>query len=487
MTFRGYLSLLRARWLTVVAATLVGAAAAGADIFLMTPQYEARTESFIALKQGANESNTAYQGGLFSQDRIKSYAEVVTSPAVTATVVERLKLPLTPDQLAGKIRAVPKSDTVLISITVRDPSAIHARDLANAVSRRFAEVVADLEAPSGTGGSLVKVSVIRSAAVPQSPVSPRIPLTIALGVVTGLLLGVGLAVALDAFDTTIKSTADLLGASGIPNLGDIGFDREAPDAPLVVASQPGAPRAEAYRSLRTNLRFIEVDVPPRVVVVTSSVAGEGKSTTACNLAITLAHSGEHVVLVEGDLRRPRIGDYLGLESAVGLTDVLARRSPLDDVLQSWGGTTLSVLASGQLPPNPSELLGSAQMAELLAELRNRADYVIVDAPPLLPVTDAAVLAHGCDGAILVVRYGRTNRDQLRRAVSTLSTVGARALGTVMSMSPAPDAKAYAYLGNYAVTTSPMMDGLDIIDEATESRSWNRRRKHAETATSRSDR
>jgi non-specific protein-tyrosine kinase len=160
-----------------------------------------------------------------------------------------------------------------------------------------------------------------------------------------------------------------------------------------------------------------------------------------------------VVLLEGDLRRPRIADYMGLEGSVGLTDVLVGRSHLDQVLQPWGDVPLSVLPSGQIPPNPSELLGSAQMGTLLAELRSRADLVLVDAPPLLPVTDAAVLASACDGAVLVVRYGRATREQVGRSLAALRNVDARLLGTVLSMVPSRTRGRSAYQNGYYYDSS----------------------------------
>ncbi|MCA1721071.1 MAG: CpsD/CapB family tyrosine-protein kinase [Actinobacteria bacterium] len=209
--------------------------------------------------------------------------------------------------------------------------------------------------------------------------------------------------------------------------------------------KPRAARAEAFRQLRTNLQFLEVDEPVRSFVITSSVPKEGKSTTACNLAITLAQAGVRTLLIEGDLRRPRIADYLGLEGAIGVTNVLIGQVPLQDALQPWGNGTLSVLASGPLPPNPSELLASRGMHELLAEVEKSFDMVIIDAPPLLPVTDAAILSTMTGGALLGVRCRSTKRDQLRRAADALEAVDARVLGAVLNMVPrrGPDAY-YSY-------------------------------------------
>jgi capsular exopolysaccharide synthesis family protein len=195
------------------------------------------------------------------------------------------------------------------------------------------------------------------------------------------------------------------------------------------------------------------------VVITSPSAGEGKSTTSCNLAITLAQAGVRTILVEADLRRPRVADYMGLEGAVGVTSVLTGVASLDEALQPWGRNSLWVLASGPLPPNPSEVLGSHQMSELLKSLEDRADVIVLDSPPLLPVTDAAVLARQADGAVLVVRHGRTRREQVTRALEALKGVDAKLLGTILNWAAVkgPDAESYGYGAGY-YSTRPGKDG-----------------------------
>ncbi|MDX6212189.1 MAG: tyrosine-protein kinase, partial [Frankiales bacterium] len=190
------------------------------------------------------------------------------------------------------------------------------------------------------------------------------------------------------------------------------------------------------------------------IVITSSIPQEGKSTTTANLAITLAQAGLKVVLVEADLRRPKLMQYLGVEGAVGLTSVLIGRVTLDDALQPWGNGSLMVLPSGPTPPNPSELLGSQGMAELIASLEQQADIVLVDAPPLLPVTDAAVLAKICDGALLIVRHGTTTREQVTRAAESLRVVDAHLIGNVLNMAPAKGPDAYGYGYAYRYTSAP---------------------------------
>jgi capsular exopolysaccharide synthesis family protein len=368
----------------------------------------------------------------------------VNSPPVTSAVISRLALPLTPQQLAAKISATAPLDTVLINVTVKDGTPERAQAMANATAAQFTQFVSSLEQTDPTAAPPVKVSVVKPAELPVGPVSPRVPLNLALGLLFGLAVGVGAAVLRETLDTSIKSGADLSEHFGLTTLGVIGFDANTPRRPLLVHEEPQSPRAETFRQLRTNLQFIDVDSAPRSIVVTSSVPGEGKTTTTVNLAISLAQAGQRVIVVEGDLRRPQLASFLGLEGAVGLTSVLIGRAELDEALQPWGEEGLQVLASGPTPPNPSELLGSHGMQELLRTLEARADLVLLDSPPLLPVTDAAVLSTVASGAVLVIRVDRTRREQVDHALESLQAVGARVLGAVLNMAPTRGPNAYRY-------------------------------------------
>jgi succinoglycan biosynthesis transport protein ExoP len=452
-----YIRVLRKRWKLITLCTLLALGGAAAATIAATPIYSAQAQLFVSTSQSASDAPSGLnQGGQFAQQRVKSYADVIDSPQVTEPVIERLGLDLTPRELEKKISADAPLDTVLINVSAEDTSPQIAQEIANAAAERFTNVAAALETPASGGPSPVKVSVVRYADLPQDPVRPRTKLNIALGLLVGLALGVGGAVLRETLDTSVKSVEDVQTTLDLPTLGVIGFDPRTPKHPLVVQDKPDSPRAEAFRQLRTNLQFVDIDHAPRSIVVTSSMPEEGKSTTTCNLAIALAQAGLSVILVEGDLRRPRLGEYLGVQSAIGVTDVLIGRTALDDVLQPWGDGTLQVLASGPIPPNPSELLGSHQMQQLIADLENRSDLVLIDAPPLLPVTDAAVLSKVTSGAILVVRSGRTSREQVARALETLQNVDAHVFGVVLNMAPTkgPDAYRYGYggYGGYAART-----------------------------------
>jgi len=343
---------------------------------------------------------------------------------------------------------------VLINVTVKNASARQAQRIADAVGQQFTTVIAQLEAPEGGGTTPVKISVVQPADLPTAPVSPKLTLNLPLGLLVGLALGIGAAVLREMLDTSVKGENDVKAVTGLPVLGGISYDPDAAKRPLIVQSDPHSPRAEAFRQLRTNLQFVDFEHHPRSITVTSSVPGEGKSTTTANLAITLAAAGSSVVLIEGDLRRPKVADYLGMEGSVGLTSVLIGQAELDDVLQPWGNGRLHVLACGPIPPNPSELLGSQAMDRVLRELETRFDYVIVDCPPLLPVTDAAVVSRLTGGALVVVGSGKINREQLSRAVETLQAVDARVLGTLLNLVPTSGPDAYSYYAYGYSSQSP---------------------------------
>jgi non-specific protein-tyrosine kinase len=448
MDLRDYVRVLRGRWRLIILCALVAVGIASAWSIHQTPKYEASTQLFVAAK--STDVSGAYQGDLFSRQRVKSYSDIVNSPPVVTAVVASLRLNMTPGQVASEITADAPTETVLLNVHVTDAQPKRAQAIANAVSEEFAVLASKLETPTGSTTSPVKVSVVKAAALPGSPVSPRTRLNIVAGALVGLMIGVGLAIARETLDTSVKHLDDLAQELDVAPLGVVLYDPEAAKRPLIVHAAGQSSRAEAFRQLRTNLQFVDVDSAPRSILVTSSVPEEGKSTTTANLAISLAQAGVRVCLVEGDLRRPRLVHYLGLEGAAGLTNVLIGKATLDEVLQPWGDGKLSVLACGPTPPNPSELLGARSMAEVLRELEDRFDLVIIDAPPLLPVTDAAVLASQCSGALLVIRHGKTKKEQVRRAVEALRSVDANIYGVVLNMAPAkgPDAYYYGYAYRY---------------------------------------
>jgi succinoglycan biosynthesis transport protein ExoP len=451
---REYTQVFQSRWRTVLLVMLACVALAGGFVFSTTPTYQASVQLFVSV-QGGDSASDLQSGNSFTQSRVASYAKIAASPLVLQPVIVQLDLSQSPQSLAGQISASAPLNTVLINIAVKDVNPAEAARIANSVATEFTVAVASLERPTTGGPAPVRVTVTAPATVPTSPVSPKVARDLILGLILGLALGMGAALLRDTLDSTIRDDEHIKAVTDLPMIGGIVTDPAAASTPLVVQSNPHGVRAEAFRQLRTNLQFLNVSDRPRSIVITSSIPAEGKSTTTANLALTLAAAGSTVALVEGDLRRPRIADYLGLDNGAGLTNVLIGQSTLDEVLQSWGNGKLAVVACGPKPPNPSELLGSEVMAKVLGELTSRFDYVLVDAPPILPFTDAAILSKCVGGTILLIGSGRVKKEQVARSLETLAAVDARVVGVVANFLPTrvTGAHGYSYGYRYAETYS----------------------------------
>lgn len=446
MELREYLRIVHRGWLIIVLATLAGIGAAATLSLIQTPQYEAGTRVYVSTDSASTVAELG-QGTTYTQQIVESFVQVTTTPRVLQPVIEELGLEQSPAELAGDIVVSTDANTVLMRINATNEDPSMAAEIANSVTESLIEVVGEITPGSSGEESAVSVEVLQEAVASESPVAPRVPLNLALGFLLGLSIGVGVVVLREVLDTRIRGEHDIATVTETPVLGGIAYDSEAQKRPLVVQVDPKSPRAESFRTLRTNLQFLEVGESSRSFVVTSSIQGEGKSTTVANTAITMQEAGQKVLVIDADLRRPRMADYFGLEGAVGLTNVLIGKADLADVVQYWGPHDLAVLPAGDIPPNPSELLGSPSMDALLRFVEDQFDVVLIDAPPLLPVTDAAILASRATGAIIVVAAGKTHRQQLRGAVTSLENVGARLFGVIPTMLPTKGPDAYGY-GRY---------------------------------------
>ncbi|GAA4678859.1 tyrosine-protein kinase domain-containing protein [Frondihabitans cladoniiphilus] len=449
MTLSDFLRLMRRSATTLILLALLGTLVAGVASLSTTKLYKASTRLYVTV-QGADESSAgeAVQGSSAAQAKVRSYIKVVPSASDLQPVIDDLHLSASPAALAALLSVSSPTGTALLDVSVTGTDPVTAAKTANAITSSFRAVVEDLEKlPDGQPG-LVKVTSLQDAQAPGSPSSPIVPLNLTLGLLAGLLAGVAATLLRNSLDTRIHGNHDVASVTDSPLLGSIGYAPDAATSPLIVQHDPRSPRAESFRTLRTNLQFLDPGARSRSYVITSALPSEGKSTTAANLAIAIAESGASVALVDADLRRPRTAEIMGIEGAVGLSDLLIGRVELEDVLQPWGQGEMSVLAAGRIPPNPSELLGSRSMHALLEELTARFDYVLMDAPPLLPVTDAAVLSKLTNGAMVVAAARSSRRGQMREALDLLDKIGAKTLGIILTKVPTTGSSRYGY-GQYA--------------------------------------
>jgi succinoglycan biosynthesis transport protein ExoP len=446
---REYLDILRRRWLSVLIIALAALAAASLLTLAMPKKYTATTRLFFAVA-GDSVSELA-QGSNFAEKQIASYAEVATSPLVLEPVIQQLTLPMSAAELERAVKASVPPQTVILEIAVTDADPRRAATVANAVGATLGKVAGGLSPSRQDGSEAVRATTLAVAQVPAVPSSPNIPRNLGIGLLIGVLLGTGVAILRQLLDTKVRSELDVRNLTDCPILGVVAFDQEVPRHPVILRDEPLAAPSEAVRRLRTNLQFIDAANRPKSIVISSSIPGEGKSTIAINLAVSLADTGARVILVDADLRRPSIAEYAGIEGGAGLTTVLIGRADVEDVVQPLGTTTLDLLPAGQIPPNPSELLGSPAMAGLLDRLTTSYDTVLLDSPPLLPVTDAAVLTKLAGGALVVVGADRIHRPQLQETLGSLQTAGAHVLGIVMNKIDRREASTYSYDSGYAPT------------------------------------
>ena len=433
MELSDILSALRTRWRLPVIGLLVGGIASVAYVLLATPMYTSTAQFFVST-QGTASTSDALQGSEFSQQRAASYAELLNGPLLATRVVERLDLDVSPRNLSERISVTAVPETVLIDLAVEDSSPTRAQQIADVLGEEFIKRVGELEDTDADDAAAVRVTVAEPAGLPNVQTSPsRLPI-VALGLMGGLLAGGALALVRARLDTSVKDADEVAALAGAPTIGLVRQDESA-GRTRTAAHDRTSLMAEDFRRLRTNLQYLRADGLPRVIMVTSPMPSEGKTTAVLNLAMTLADAGRRVTVVDADLRRPTVASGLGLVQGIGLTQVLTGAAQLDDVIQHFGEDGVRVVGSGPTPPDPGALLASASMATLIEKLRADNDFVLVDAPPVLPVADASALAVHMDGVLLAVRYGRTARAQVQRAAAALEQVGASTLGVVINMVP----------------------------------------------------
>lgn len=442
---RNFVRLWRDQWKLIVGVTLLACLASGTVIYLTPHRYTSGVTLYVTQQGASTDPAEAYQGALLSQQDVQSYADIINGPMLAESVIKQLGLTMTAAELEAEISAKAVPQTSLLTADVTDPTAAQAQRIANAIGTQFSRLVNVLERPAKGGTAPVRATVVARATLPSAPSAPRPVRDLVIALAAGLLAGLGLAAARRSLDTTVKTPEQLAELTqNAPLLGAVPFDPASRRSPLALRDGGPGARLEAYRKIAANLQFVDVDRPRKVLMFTSARPEEGKSSAVCNLAVQLADAGHRVIVVECDLHRPRVSNYLGLPDAAGVSDVLAGRCDLGEAIQRWGDDLFDVLASGTQAPNPSGLLGSQRMVALISRLRERYEIVLVDTPPILPFADAALTVAACDGAVLVARHGHTKTDQVRRAAAELVLVNAPVLGTVLSMTPRATHTDYGY-------------------------------------------
>ncbi len=472
MDVHEYLGVLRRGLVFIVLGVVLGLAGGAAVQSMEEPSYSATSRDLVTNKTSGDLAEWL-QASSFTESRIASYVLVASSGLVLEPVIDRLGLDTTVEDLSRQITVTAPPATFIIEITATAASAELARDIANAVSAEFGDVVSNqLETTDGTAlggagatpapgdtaadptpapsttklpnGTVVPVSKpiapvrivnIEEAALPVAPLPSNGGLLLIVGGVLGLAVGLLAASLREAFDTRVRGPKDIAAVARIPILGDIPADRAVWTTPLVARSGAGAPIAEAFRALRAHIDHLRARDGRRSFVITAAGAGQGTTTITANLAVALANTATSIVVVDADLRSSALSRLLGIHGALGLTEVLAGRASLDAALHSSDGGRLTVLPAGGRPSNPGELLATPTMRELVAELQRRFDVVLIDAPSISDVTDAAVLGSFGSATLLVLAEGATTRPRLEDALSLLASGGSVPVGIVLNAIP----------------------------------------------------
>lgn len=439
MDIRDYVRMLKRGWPVV----LLGAAAfvALASVYLaLTPkQYEATAVLLVSTKDPVSIGDLQ-QGALFSANAVNTYAQIIDSSTVLGPVATAMRPQRSADELVSMVSTITAQGSTLINVTATGHDPALVANIANAAATSAGRVIPTLDGVS-EGRPLVQLQTIRPAVERDQAVSPNVKRILVLGFLVGAVVGLAAAIAFQALDTRIRRVHDLQVLTEVPLLAVVPRTRRAAHHAMVVRQDPTGASGEAFRTLRTNVRFLDTGVRKSLVVTAVADQSDGAHVPA-NLAWMLAEAGRRVLLVDLDLRRSTVGDTVGISGGLGITDVLAGPVRLTDAIRDTEHPNLQVVISGATPPNPSELLSIPKMGSLLAWMESHYDHVILHAPPLLSHSDAAVIAGvgggisprqpAAPGTLVTVAVGRTRAQELTTALTVLGHVGVSPLGLVLT-------------------------------------------------------
>jgi tyrosine-protein kinase len=428
-----YLRVLRQHILMIVACPIVAAVAAASVSLALAPIYETHVSLYVRPAQPIQGSDPTVPG-LTTDAILRTYANWMTQRPILDSVSSDLGLRMRPEDLANKIKVTPQANTLLLDVAVQDTNPARARDIANQLVSDFISTVNKTQEQSATAPSTDKLIVTSPAVLPDQPVLPNKTFNVATAFLAGLLAAVGLAFLLDYVDQSIKSDEELQDRLGLVPIGHIAYvPTNKGRQHELVALDSHSTSSEAFRALRTSVVFSTIDDKIKSIVVTSPELGEGKSRTAANLAVTLAQAGYKCLLIDADFRRPSQHRLFGKVRNVGLSNIILGDAEESEAITRVDSVdNLWLLPSGPTPPNPSELLGSTRMAEILSKLWQQFGYVVIDTPPVNAVTDASIIASAASATILIIEQGRTVWPALIHAKQTLDRVKAHTIGVVVN-------------------------------------------------------
>ncbi|MCR8670845.1 polysaccharide biosynthesis tyrosine autokinase [Agrococcus sp. HG114] len=423
----------RKSWLLILGLVVASAGVGYVASASQAPQYESAASLYFALNEGTSGADLN-QGSTYTQNQMLSFARLATSSRVLEPVIEQLGLDTTPTDLAERISITIPQDTVILEVAASSSDAARAAEMANAVSVQLVAVVQEVASRGEEGVARITASVIDVAVPPAVQSSPNKTRDTALAGLLGLLLGLVAAFVLTVADTRVRNEAAVARVTDLPVLGSVARTRRGVDAGLVAARDPHGAVAEDVRRVLSALAFSALNGSSSRILVTSCSPGEGKSTFATNLAVVFADTGERTLIVDADLRRPRVHELFGLDGSVGLTTALVGDIRLSDAIVTWGERGPDVLVSGVLPPSPAAVITSEPFREALDAAAATYETVIIDSPPVLTVADSNLLAPLVDGVVIVVDSSKTRRPQLARTIRSLEAAGGRIIGIVLNKS-----------------------------------------------------
>lgn len=428
MTVLDFIRLTRANLRYLLAGLLIGALL-GLGYSLLQPRVYASTSTGYVTVAGSAGIGDVISGNSAAKDKATGYLALTNSRAVAERIAtENPDLGMSAGEIAGNLTASMDNQSALIRVQATANDPVKAQTLANSALESVAYVANELE-----GGNTVRVVPLEDALPNNSPISPNTWRNVFLGALVGFVAVYALIFARRAIDTKVRTREDATKSTELGVLGMLPKSEDLASAKILHEAGDHVSQ-ESIRQLRTNLRFVNVDHPPKSVLITSSEPGEGKSTVASTLAQALAEAGQPTIIIDADLRRPTVAKKFRIDSKIGLTEVIAGQVELSEAVRQFENSQLFILPAGRIPPNPSELLGSDKMRSLIRELSEEF-MVIIDAPPVLPVTDATLLSKAVDGTVLVATIGRTQREHLREATENLHQVKANLIGLVLNQTP----------------------------------------------------